>query len=103
MARARTSDSIKCNLYSVTTNKEALRELARAMGEWLDETGNFQPLPAVFPNWVAPVVRSMPEGATQATLMRWGFPFNLDAHFLHIFFQTEQRSNLSYLQSLGFI
>ncbi len=64
-----------CNLYSVTTNREALRELARAMGEWQDQDlGNFQPLPAVFPNWVAPVVRPMPGGGRQATLMRWRFP-----------------------------
>ncbi len=63
-----------CNLYSVTTNKQALRELARAMGEWLDETGNLEPLSAVFPNQVAPVVRSMPGGGRQAINMRWGFP-----------------------------
>ena len=63
-----------CNLYSVTTNREALRELARAMGEWLDETGNFQPLPSVFPNQVAPVVRSTPNGGREAIRMRWGFP-----------------------------
>ncbi len=64
-----------CNLYSVTTNKEALRELARAMGEWQDDDlGNFPPLSAVFPNWVAPVVRSRLEGGRQATYMRWGFP-----------------------------
>ena len=62
------------HLYSITTNKEALRALARAMREWLDETGNFAPQPAVFPNWVAPVVRSTPGGARQAIYMRWGFP-----------------------------
>src|ERR1700722_8177042 len=44
------------------------------MGEWLDETGNFAPQSAVFPNWAAPVVRSMPGGARQAIYMRWGFP-----------------------------
>jgi putative SOS response-associated peptidase YedK len=63
-----------CSLYSVTTNREALRELARAMGEWLDELGNFEPLPAVFPNRIAPVVRSLPGGGRQAMNMRWGFP-----------------------------
>jgi len=26
-----------CNIYSVTTNKEAIRELARAIGEWTDQ------------------------------------------------------------------
>src|SRR5580692_6409794 len=64
-----------CNLYSVTTNKQALRELARAIGEWQDEDlGNFEPLPAVFPNRMAPVVRSLPNGGRQALNMRWGFP-----------------------------
>jgi putative SOS response-associated peptidase YedK len=63
-----------CNLYSVKTSRDELKALARAMGEWLDETGNLQPLPAIFPNWVAPVVRPVPGGGRQATYMKWGFP-----------------------------
>jgi hypothetical protein len=51
------------SLYSITTNREALRELARAIGEWQDkDLGNFEPLPAVFPNRMAPVVRLLPNG-----------------------------------------
>jgi putative SOS response-associated peptidase YedK len=45
-----------CNLYSVTTNKEAIRQLAKALGEWTDQTGNFEPLSGVFPDQMAPVV-----------------------------------------------
>lgn len=63
-----------CNLYSVTTNKEAIRELARAIGEWTDHTGNLQPLPSVFPDQLAPVVRATPDGGRELIRMRWGFP-----------------------------
>ena len=51
-----------CNLYSVTTNKEVIRELARAMGEWGDDTGNLEPQPSIFPDQLAPVVRATPDG-----------------------------------------
>ena len=61
-----------CNLYSVTTNREALRALARTIKD--NELGNFEPLPAVFPNRIAPVARSMPDGGREAIYMRWGFP-----------------------------
>ena len=47
-----------CNLYSVTTSQEAIRALARALGEYRDLAGNLAPLPAVFPDqmalWCAP-------------------------------------------------
>src|SRR5450432_2660965 len=63
-----------CNLYSVTTSQEAIRQLATAMGEWRDTTGNLEPLPAVFPDQMAPVVRTCPDGARELVTMRWGFP-----------------------------
>jgi putative SOS response-associated peptidase YedK len=66
--------SLMCNLYSVTTNKQAIRELARAMGEIRDTLGNFEPLPAVFPNRMAPVVRAGAAGGRELLMMRWGFP-----------------------------
>jgi putative SOS response-associated peptidase YedK len=43
-----------CNLYSLTTGQEAIRQLAKAMR---DTTGDLPPLPAIFPDQVAPVVR----------------------------------------------
>src|SRR3954469_20742031 len=43
-----------CNLYSVTKGQQAIRELTRAMH---DTTGNLPPMPAVFPDYAAPVVR----------------------------------------------
>jgi putative SOS response-associated peptidase YedK len=63
-----------CNLYSVRTGKDEIRKLARAMGEMLDTVGNFEPLPAIYPNHLAPVVRHLPGGKCELTMMRWGFP-----------------------------
>ena len=60
-----------CNLYSITKGPAAIRELAKAMR---DLTGNFEPLPAVFPNRMAPVVRAAPDGVRELGMMRWGFP-----------------------------
>ena len=59
-----------CNLYSVTMGQAAIRELARAMG---DRTGNLPPLPGIFPDYPAPIVRSRPEGRELA-MARWGMP-----------------------------
>jgi putative SOS response-associated peptidase YedK len=59
-----------CNLYSVTKGQQAIRDLTRAMR---DTTGNLPPMPAVFPDYAAPVVRNLPEGERELTLMRWGF------------------------------
>src|SRR3954469_1343103 len=60
-----------CNLYSVTKGQQAIRELTRALR---DTTGNLPPMPAVFPDYEAPVVRNRAEGERELTLMRWGFP-----------------------------
>jgi putative SOS response-associated peptidase YedK len=60
-----------CNLYSITSGQAAIRQLARAMR---DITGNLPPRPAVFPDMLAPVVRTAADGVRELTLMRWGFP-----------------------------
>src|SRR3954452_11183663 len=60
-----------CNLYAITKGQQAIREFARATA---DTTGNLPPMPAVFPDYAAPVVRSLPDGGRELTLMRWGFP-----------------------------
>jgi putative SOS response-associated peptidase YedK len=60
-----------CNLYSVTKGQQAIRDLTRAMR---DTTGNLPPMPAVFPDYAAPIVRNLAEGGRELTLMRWGFP-----------------------------
>jgi len=59
-----------CNLYSVTKSQQAIRDLLKAMR---DLTGNMPPLPAIFPNGRAPVVRTAPDGVRELLMLRWGF------------------------------
>lgn len=60
-----------CNLYSLTKSQQAIRDLVKAIR---DLTGNLPPLPAIFPNRMAPVVRTAPDGVRELIMMRWGFP-----------------------------
>jgi putative SOS response-associated peptidase YedK len=60
-----------CNLYSVTKGQAAIRELARAMR---DTTGNLPPLPDIFPDYPAPIVRTGADGVRELVLARWGMP-----------------------------
>jgi len=64
-----------CNLYSVTKGQAAIREAARVM---LDLTGNLPPLPGVFPDYSAPIVRNGSAGRELA-MARWGMPSPLFA------------------------
>jgi putative SOS response-associated peptidase YedK len=64
-----------CNLYSLTSSQQAIRDLARAMR---DSTGNLPLLPGIFPDYQAPVVRNTPEGREMA-MARWGTPSPLFA------------------------
>src|ERR1700709_2158907 len=59
-----------CNLYSVTKGQAAIREAFRAM---VDRTGNMPSLPGVAPAYVAPIVRTGPDGRELA-MARWGMP-----------------------------
>ena len=59
-----------CNLYSVTKGQQAIRELTNAM---LDRTGNLPPLPGIFPDYAAPIVRNQPAGR-ELMMARWGMP-----------------------------
>jgi putative SOS response-associated peptidase YedK len=60
-----------CNLYSVTSSQQAIRDLVRAMR---DTTGNLPSSPAVYPDMMAPVVRTAADGIRELMMMRWGFP-----------------------------
>ena len=46
----------------------AVRELTRAM---FDRAGNLPPLPGIFPDKMAPIVRN---GARELVMARWGMP-----------------------------
>jgi putative SOS response-associated peptidase YedK len=59
-----------CNLYSMTKGQQAIRDLTRAMN---DRTGNLPPLPGIFPDYAAPIVRNQPDGQ-ELTMARWGMP-----------------------------
>lgn len=59
-----------CNLYSMTKTRQAIRELSRAMH---DRTGNQPPLPGIFPDYAAPIVRNGAEGR-EIVMARWGMP-----------------------------
>lgn len=59
-----------CNLYSLRTGAAELR---RAFGVAQDRIGNLPPLPAIFPDQMAPVVLTQPDGRALA-MMRWGMP-----------------------------
>ncbi len=60
-----------CNLYSMTKSREAVTAFTRAMR---DTTANQPPLPAIFPDQLAPVVRTGVDGVREMLNMRWGFP-----------------------------
>jgi putative SOS response-associated peptidase YedK len=60
-----------CNLYSQTKGQQAIIALARAMR---DKTGNLPPLPGIFPDYQAPVVRNAPDGVRELAMLRWGMP-----------------------------
>lgn len=59
-----------CNLYSLTKGQKAILDLARAL---VDRTGNLPPMPGIFPDYAAPIVREGADGRELA-LARWGMP-----------------------------
>ena len=64
-------DARMCNLYSMTASRDGVRQFTRAIQ---DTTGNQAPLPAIFPDQLAPVVRVTKDGVRSVETMRWGFP-----------------------------
>jgi hypothetical protein len=59
-----------CNLYSITTNQAAIIALFRVINRYV---GNLPPMPGVFPDYPAPVVRNA-GSVREMVLMRWGMP-----------------------------
>jgi putative SOS response-associated peptidase YedK len=60
-----------CNLYSITTNQAAnIAALFHVMSRCV---GNLSPMPGVFPDYPAPVVR-VDDGYREMIMMRWGMP-----------------------------
>ncbi len=59
-----------CNLYSLTKGQQSIRELTRTLR---DRSGNLPPMPGVYPDTHAPMVRNSPEGR-ELVMGRWGMP-----------------------------
>ena len=59
-----------CNLYSITTDQAAIAALFRVVNRYV---GNLAPMPGVFPDHPAPVVRNINTGR-ELSMMRWGMP-----------------------------
>lgn len=66
-----------CNLYSLSKHQQAIREIAQAM---TPEVGNFPPLPGIFPDYPAPILRHHTDGLELA-MARWGMPSSRKALF----------------------
>jgi putative SOS response-associated peptidase YedK len=60
-----------CNLYSLTKGQDAIRQL---FGVSRDHIGNLPPLPGIFPDYAAPIVRATADGSRDLTMARWGMP-----------------------------
>jgi putative SOS response-associated peptidase YedK len=60
-----------CNLYSLSKGQQAIREFAGAMR---DLTGNLPVMPAIFPDYAAPIVRNGADGVRELAFARWGLP-----------------------------
>jgi hypothetical protein len=58
------------NLYSITTKQAAIAALFRVVNRYV---GNLPPMPGIFPDYPAPVVRNS-GGEREMTMMRWGMP-----------------------------
>lgn len=69
-----------CNLYSVTTNVEAIRAFVGALRIELSTVGNFSPQTSVFPDYLAPIVRNFFD-ERELTRIRWGLPSSSRAIF----------------------
>jgi putative SOS response-associated peptidase YedK len=59
-----------CNLYSMTKNQAAIRNLFKVDR---DNAGNLPLMPGIFPDYSAPIVRNTADGR-ELTMARWGMP-----------------------------
>ena len=61
-----------CNLYSMTTNVQAVRDFVRDLKRW-ESVGNLRPQRSIYPDFMAPIVRNI-DGQRELTMVRWGMP-----------------------------
>ncbi|PZU45058.1 MAG: hypothetical protein DI568_14385 [Sphingomonas sp.] len=60
-----------CNLYSATTNQEAVRRLFPKIS---DRVGNLPALATIYPDQEAPIIRNGSAGDLELVMARWGMP-----------------------------
>ena len=48
--------------------------MRKLFGVTRDRAGNLPPLPGIFPDYLAPVIRVDGDGERAMEIMRWGFP-----------------------------
>jgi putative SOS response-associated peptidase YedK len=68
--RPQDEKSPMCNLYSMTRSQGAMRRLFAGLE---DRAGNMPPLPGIYPDYPAPIVRNAGEGR-ELVMARWGMP-----------------------------
>lgn len=64
------NDPTMCNLYSMTKSQDAVRAWFSIQH---DRAGNLPPMPGVFPDYPAPIIR-MVQSERELTMARWGMP-----------------------------
>ena len=60
-----------CNLYSNTRSREAVRAWFRVSD---NRAYGFEPMPAIFPKTIAPIIRLAADGEREMVPASWGFP-----------------------------
>jgi putative SOS response-associated peptidase YedK len=66
-----------CNLYSVRTSRGAL---ARKFGLSDNRMAAFEPLPAIFPGHMAPIIKQSADGERELVMRSWGFMLLRDGY-----------------------
>ncbi|KKB82566.1 hypothetical protein VW35_00320 [Devosia soli] len=69
-----------CNLYSHTSNRDAIAAFVQDIKRIHENVGNLEPQPGIFPDYDAPIVRNTLEGRELAKV-RWGLPSSQKALF----------------------
>jgi putative SOS response-associated peptidase YedK len=67
-----------CNLYSLSKHQAGILQMVQAM---TPDVGNFPPLPGIFPDYAAPVIRTNAAGERELAMPRWGMPSSKKALF----------------------
>ncbi|MFT4077505.1 MAG: SOS response-associated peptidase [Asticcacaulis sp.] len=62
-----------CNMYSMVSNKEAIREFAKFL-RVSPHVDNLPEIPGIYANGWGPIVRATDDGARELAAVRWGLP-----------------------------